>query len=108
MKYCDESNGMITYRALPFPLPIFVQQQLKESALRLAELSHLVETSSTTAEHKRAVRNYTAAQLEFEQQEELIRAFSGIEVTRPIIESIAPVTERAPIAKRATIKRAAQ
>ena len=103
MKYFTEDNGIVTYRAVPFPLPMFVQQQLKESAVRLKDLRTTMELADSAYVRRRAADKYAAAQLDLDQQEELIRAFAGVSVTRPEFVSIAPEVNRGPAPKKKEI-----
>ena len=54
MKSFTEADGMVTYRAVVFPLPMFVQQQLKESAGRLKDLRTTMELADSAYARRRA------------------------------------------------------
>ena len=86
--FIETSPGIITFRALPYPLPAHTQELLKASGAHLAALNDAIEKAATKPAKKKAVEDYNAAFLDFEQQEELLRTYVGVEVTRPIIRSI--------------------
>ena len=86
--FVETSPGIITFRALPYPLPTHTQELLKTSGAHLAALNDAIEKAATKPAKKKAVEEYNAAFLDFEQQEELLRTYVGVEVTRPIIRSI--------------------
>lgn len=86
--FIETSPGIVTFRALPYPLPAHTQELLKDSSAVLAALNDAIEKAATKSAKKKAVEEYNAAFLAFEQQEELLRTYIGVEVTRPIIRSI--------------------
>ena len=86
--FVENPIGIITFRALPYPLPAHTQELLKASSARLAALNDAIEKAATKPAKKKAVDEYNAAFLDFEQQEELLRTYIGVEMTRPIIRSI--------------------
>ena len=86
--FVETSPGIITFRALPYPLPAHTQELLKASGAHLAALNDAIEKAATKPAKKKAVDEYNAAFLDFEQQEELLRTYIGVEMTRPIIRSI--------------------
>lgn len=86
--FIETSPGIITFRALPYPLPAHTQELLKDSSAVLAALNDAIEKAATKSAKKKAVEEYNAAFLDFEQQEELLRTYIGVEVTRPIIRSL--------------------
>jgi hypothetical protein len=51
-------------------------------------LNDAIEKAATKPAKKKAVDEYNAAFLDFEQQEELLRTYLGVEMTRPIIRSL--------------------
>jgi hypothetical protein len=86
--FIETSPGIITFRALPYPLPAHTQELLKDSSAVLAALNDAIEKAATKPAKKKAVDEYNAAFLDFEQQEELLRTYLGVEMTRPIIRSL--------------------
>jgi len=86
--FIETSPGIITFRALPYPLPAHVRELLKTSGAHLAALKDAIEKAATKPAEKKAVDEYNAAFLDFEQQEELLRTYLGVEMTRPIIRSL--------------------
>lgn len=86
--FIETSPGIITFRALPYPLPAHTQELLKASGAHLAALNDAIEKAATKPAKKKAVDEYNAAFLDFEQQEELLRTYLGVEMTRPIIRSL--------------------
>lgn len=86
--FIETSPGIITFRALPYPLPAHTQELLKASGAHLAALNDAIEKAVTKPAKKKAVDEYNAAFLAFEQQEELLRTYVGVEVTRPIIRPL--------------------
>ena len=86
--FIETSPGIITFRALPYPLPAHTQELLKASGARLAALNDAIEKAASKPAKKKAVDEYNAAFLDFEQQEELLRTYLGVEMTRPIIRSL--------------------
>ncbi len=86
--FVENPIGIITFRALPYPLPAHTQELLKASGAHLAALNDAIEKAATKPAKKKAVEEYNAAFLDFEQQEELLRTYIGVEVTRPIIRSL--------------------
>jgi len=86
--FIETSPGIVTFRALPYPLPAHTQELLKDSSAVLAALNDAIEKAATKSAKKKAVEEYNAAFLDFEQQEELLRTYIGVEVTRPIIRSL--------------------
>lgn len=86
--FVENPIGIITFRALPYPLPAHTQELLKASGAHFAALNDAIEKAATKPAKKKAVEEYNAAFLDFEQQEELLRTYIGVEVTRPIIRSL--------------------
>lgn len=86
--FVETSPGIITFRALPYPLPAHTQELLKASGAHLAALNDAIEKAATKPAKKKAVDEYNAAFLDFEQQEELLRTYVGVEMTRPIIRPL--------------------
>ena len=86
--FVENPIGIITFRALPYPLPAHTQELLKASSARLAALNDAIEKAATKPAKKKAVDEYNAAFLDFEQQEELLRTYIGVEMTRLIIHSL--------------------
>lgn len=86
--FIETSPGIITFRALPYPLPAHTQELLKASGAHLVALNDAIEKAATKPAKKKAVDEYNAAFLDFEQQEELLRTYLGVEMTRPIIRSL--------------------
>lgn len=86
--FVENSPSIITFRALPYPLPAHTQELLKASGAHLATLNDAIEKAATKSAKKKAVDEYNAAFLDFEQQEELLRTYVGIEVTRPLIHPL--------------------
>lgn len=86
--FVENSPGIVTFRALPYPLPAHTQELLKASSAHLAALNDAIEKAATKPAKKKAVDEYNAAFLNFEQQEELLRTYIGVEVTRPIIRPL--------------------
>lgn len=86
--FIETSPGIVTFRALPYPLPAHTQELLKDSSAVLVALNDAIEKAATKSAKKKAVEEYNAAFLDFEQQEELLRTYIGVEVTRPIIRSL--------------------
>ncbi len=88
MKSFTVENGIATFKALPHPLPIQTQELLKASGAHLAVLNGAIEKATSKAAKKKAVEEYNAAFLDFEQQEEQLRTMLGVVVSRPVIRSI--------------------
>ena len=86
--FVETSPGIITFRALPYPLPMHTQELLKASGAHLAALNDAIEKAASKPAKKKAVDEYNAAFLDFEQQEELLRTYVGVEMTRPIIRPL--------------------
>ena len=86
--FVENSPGIVTFRALPYPLPAHTQELLKTSGAHLAALNEAIEKATSKAAKKKAVDEYNAAFLDFEQQEELLRTYVGVEMTRPIIRPL--------------------
>lgn len=86
--FIETSPGIITFRALPYPLPAHTQELLKASGAHLAALNDAIEKAASKPAKKKAVDEYNAAFLDFEQQEELLRTYVGVEMTRPIIRPL--------------------
>lgn len=86
--FVETSPGIITFRALPYPLPAHTQELLKASGAHLAALNDAIEKAASKPAKKKAVDEYNAAFLDFEQQEELLRTYVGVEMTRPIIRPL--------------------
>lgn len=86
--FVETSPGIITFRALPYPLPAHTQELLKASGAHLAALNDAIEKAASKPAKKKAVDEYNAAFLDFEQQEELLRTYIGVEIIRPIIRSL--------------------
>ncbi len=86
--FVENPIGIITFRALPYPLPAHTQELLKDSSAVLAALNDAIEKAATKPAKKKAVDEYNAAFLDFEQQEELLRTYLGVEMTRPIIRPL--------------------
>ena len=88
MKSFTEDNGIATFMALPYPLPVYTQSLLKDSARRLVELRKTAEKTLLKVPKKKAIEDYNMAVIGFDQQEELLRTFIGVSVSRPVIRSI--------------------
>lgn len=88
MKSFTVENGIATFKALPHPLPPHTQELLKASGAHLAVLNEAIEKATSKVAKKKAVDEYNAAFLDFEQQEELLRTYIGVKVSRPIIRSL--------------------
>ena len=86
--FVENPIGIVTFRALPHPLPAHTQELLKASGAHLAALNDAIEKAASKPAKKKAVDEYNAAFLDFEQQEELLRTYVGVEMTRPIIRSL--------------------
>lgn len=89
--FIETSPGIVTFRALPYPLPAHIQELLKASGAHLAALNDVIEKAASKPAKKKAIDEYNAAFLDFEQQEELLRTYVGVEVTRPMIYTIQAV-----------------
>lgn len=88
MKSFTEDNGIATFMALPYPLPAHTQSLLKDSARQLVELREAAEKTLPKVPKKKAIEDYNMAVIDFDQQEELLRTFIGVSVSRPVIRSI--------------------
>lgn len=90
MKSFHYSNGTVSFRALPYPLPPQVQESLKKSAavLRIHRLA--IDTAKTKQAAKATADIYNMAMLDFDQEEELLRTYLGVQVSRPVFHSIVP------------------
>ena len=70
--FVENPIGIVTFRALPHPLPAHTQELLKASGAHLAALNDAIEKAASKPAKKKAVDEYNAAFLDFEQQEELL------------------------------------
>jgi hypothetical protein len=94
MKSFQYSHGTVSFRALPYPLPPQVQEALKNSAIALRMHRLAIDTAKTKQAVKATSDIYNMATLDFDQEEELLRTYLGVPVTRPVFHSIAPKLAR--------------
>lgn len=91
MKNCAIAKGMITYNALSYPLPEAIQIALKRDAENLRILREESEDRRLTlAQRKRAAKDYSEACDALDANEERLRSFSGVKVTRHVLNLVTP------------------
>ena len=57
--FIETSPGIITFRALPYPLPAHAQELLKDSSAVLAALNDAIEKAATKPAKKKQSTNIT-------------------------------------------------
>ena len=97
MKSFHYANDIVSFRALPYPLPPQVQEVLKESAAALRIRRLAIDTAKTKQAAKATADIYNMTTLAFDQEEELLRTYLGVQVSRLVFHSIAPKPARSAV-----------